>query len=91
MIFAVSVGFYVTSLFTDSLDLSLITRIGIVLTPLAVSASCFLLSKNYGNSKIFGKSYLLLGLGFFISRGIPVRTSEYPRIITPGIATSMIF
>lgn len=67
MIFAVSVGFYVTSLFAGSIDLSLITRIGIVLTPLAVAASCFLVSKNYGNSKIFGKSYLLLGLGFSIS------------------------
>ena len=64
MIFAASVVFYMVSISTESLDLSLITRIGIVLTPLAVSTSCFLISKNYGNSKIFGKSYLILGLGF---------------------------
>ena len=40
------------------------TRIAIVVAPLVVSVSCFAISKMYGNSKVFGKSYLLLGVGF---------------------------
>ena len=64
-IFIASVGFYVANIFFSPFDFSLFTRVLIVLTPLAVSISCFLVSKNYGNSKIFGKSYFLLGLGHF--------------------------
>lgn len=37
----------------------------IVILPLIVSVVSFIVSRMYGNSKIFGRSYFLLGLGFF--------------------------
>ena len=67
VIFISSIGLYVLNFFSSSLDLSLFTRVLIFLSPLVVSVSCFLVSKNYGNSKVFGKSYSLLGLGHFIT------------------------
>ena len=50
---------------TDELYLG----IGVLLitTSLAVSASCFAVSKIYGYSRIFGMSYLILGVGYFFS------------------------
>lgn len=50
---------------TDELYLG----IGILLitTSLAVSVSCFAVSKIYGYSRIFGMSYLILGAGYFFS------------------------
>ena len=65
LIFGMSIVFHVASIFSESFDLSTFTRIAIVVFPLAVAISCFFISKNYGNSKVFGKSYFLLGIGFF--------------------------
>jgi len=65
LIFGAVIAFHITSMFSESFDLSIFTRTAIVLTPLGVSVSCFFISKNYGHSKVFGKSYFLLGVGFF--------------------------
>lgn len=65
LIFGAVIVFHVTSMFSESFDLSIFTRIAIVITPLTVAVSCFFISKNYGHSKVFGKSYFLLGVGFF--------------------------
>jgi len=62
MIFAASTGIYLVGII-ESLDLSLFTRVAIFTTPFLVSISCFLISRNYDHSKVFGKSYLLLGIG----------------------------
>ena len=43
---------------------AIVIRISTVILPLAVAISSFVISKIYGGSKVFGKSYLLLGLGF---------------------------
>ncbi len=67
IIFAASVSFYVITILAQPLDLSIFTRVSIVVTPLAVAVYSILVSKHYGYSKIFGKSYLLLGLGFFVT------------------------
>ena len=50
---------------TDELYLG----IGLILVTmsLAVSASCFVVSRIYGYSRIFGISYLILGVGYFFS------------------------
>ena len=50
---------------TDELYLG----IGVLLVTmsLAVSISCFVVSKIYGYSRIFGISYLILGIGYFFS------------------------
>lgn len=64
LIFATSTGIYLTGILSEPLDLSLFTRVAIVLTPIAASISCFMISKNYNHSKVFGKSYFLLGLGY---------------------------
>ncbi len=39
----------------------------LIVTPLASSASCFVVSKIYGYSRIFGLSYLILGAGFLFT------------------------
>ena len=39
----------------------------LVTTSLAVSVSCFIVSKIYGYSRIFGMSYLILGVGYFFA------------------------
>ena len=64
LIFAASTGIYLVGLMDESFDLSLFTRMAIVVTPIAVSLSCFIISKNYNHSRVFGKSYFLLGLGY---------------------------
>ena len=51
--------------FSDNAELSTVTRTTLVFSPLAVSISCFVISKMYGMSKVFGRSYFLLGVGFF--------------------------
>ena len=47
-------------------ETSIIFELLIVILPLAVSISSFAVSRMYGNSRIFGRSYFLLGLGFFV-------------------------
>lgn len=64
LIFVASTGIYLTEIISESLDLSWFTRVAIVVTPIAVSISCFMISKNYNHSKVFGKSYFLLGFGY---------------------------
>ena len=68
VIFAVMVSFHVfleSQTPTDELYLT----IGVLLVTmsLAVSVSCFVVSKIYGYSRIFGISYLILGVGYFFS------------------------
>ena len=46
-------------------EASIIFELLIVMLPLAVSVSSFAVSRIYGNSMVFGRSYFLLGLGFF--------------------------
>ncbi len=67
IIFIASIGFYVTSILVQPLDLSIISRVSVVVTPLIIAVSSVLVSRYYGNSKIFGKSYLLLGIGHFFA------------------------
>ncbi len=50
---------------TDSLYL--VIGIIFVVMSLAVSVSCFVVSKIYGYSRIFGASYLILGVGYFFA------------------------
>jgi len=45
---------------------SLLIRVSIVVLPLAVSISSFVISRIYGGSKVFGKSYFLLGMSYFL-------------------------
>ena len=63
LIFATITGIYLAGVVSDSLDLTLFARVAIVAAPVAVSISSFMISKNYNHSKIFGKSYFILGLG----------------------------
>ena len=48
-------------------ELYLVIGILLITTSLAVSVSCFVVSKIYGYSRIFGMSYLILGAGYFFS------------------------
>lgn len=43
----------------------LVTRMAIVIFPLGASIVSFVVSKKYGGSKVFGKSYLALGICYF--------------------------
>lgn len=43
---------------------SIIASTSITMLPLAVALACFVTSRIYGGSKIFGKSYFLLGLSY---------------------------
>ncbi len=65
LIFGIMMAFHMIVEFSGLVDLSIVTSITLVVSPLAVSISCFIIAKIYGMSKVFGKSYLLLGLGFF--------------------------
>ncbi len=52
---------------------AIITNTSIVIFPLAVAISSFVIFKIYGGSRIFGKSYFILGLSymaFFIGEGL---------------------
>ena len=52
---------------------SIIASTAITILPLVVAISCFVISANYGGSKVFGKSYFVLGLSyiaFFIGEGL---------------------
>lgn len=65
MIFLLIVG-YQTSLYLEiEIDGFLVSDIINLLAPLTVSFAGFFVSKKYGVSNIFGKSYLALGLGMF--------------------------
>jgi len=48
-------------------ELYLVIGILLITTSLTVSASCFAVSRIYGYSRIFGMSYLILGVGYFFS------------------------
>lgn len=45
---------------------SIVASTAIVIFPLAVSISSFIVSRIYGGSKIFGKSYFILGLSYML-------------------------
>ena len=63
-ILAASVGFYLAGTIYELPNMSLLVRVGIVISPVLVSVACFLTMHNYGHSRIFGKSYALLGIGY---------------------------
>ena len=65
LIFGITVAFFAIVEISNIFESSILTRIAIVVSPLAVSICCFIISKMYNHSKIFGKSYFLLGMGFF--------------------------
>ena len=48
-------------------ELYLFIGIVLIVTSIAVSVSCFTVSKIYGFSRIFGLSYLILGVGYFFA------------------------
>jgi len=50
----------------DMFGSSLITDTAIVVFPLGVAISCFVISKIYNGSKIFGKSYFILGVSYVL-------------------------
>ena len=68
VIFAVMIVFHMFLEYQTPTD-ELYLGIGILLVimSLAVSVSCFVVSKIYGYSRIFGMSYLILGIGYFFS------------------------
>ena len=68
VIFAVMVAFHTFLEYQTPTD-ELYIAIGVLLVTmsLAVSISCFIVSKIYGYSRIFGISYLVLGVGYFFS------------------------
>ena len=77
---------------------SLITDTSIVIFPLVVAISCFIVSKIYGGSKVFGKSYFILGLSyvaFFIGESFyyfyfqPFNDFQYSIIAELFFAVSM--
>ena len=65
LIFGIIIALHIIVELSDTFDSSLLILIAIVVSPLILSVSCFIISKMYGNSKVFGKSYFLLGVGFF--------------------------
>jgi len=52
---------------TPTDEMYLLIGIIFVAMSLAVSVSCFIVSKIYGYSRIFGMSYLVLGIGYFFA------------------------
>ncbi len=73
IIFAIIATAYFIGVTLEHADVPLFIRTAIVAGPIAVSVSCVLIAKRYDNSKIFGKSYLLLGIGYlftFVGEGI---------------------
>ena len=68
IIFAAMIAFHMFLEYQTPTD-ELYLGIGVLLVTmsLAVSVSCFIVSKIYGYSRIFGMSYLILGIGYFFS------------------------
>ena len=58
-------GFLEFQPITDDLYLGI--GVILIMTSLAVSISCFIVSKIYDYSRIFGMSYVILGVGYFFS------------------------
>ena len=74
VILAISIGIQMSSkIQIEFFGSSLITSTAIVIFPLVVAISSFIIFKIYGGSKIFGKSYFILGLSymaFFIGEAL---------------------
>ena len=77
----------------------LITSTAIVFFPLGVAISCFIISKWYGGSKVFGKSYFVLGVSyvfFFLGEALyyfyfePFDTFEYTIVSEIFFIVSML-
>ena len=65
LIFAAAIAIQLSSYIPlEFFESSIQIRSAIVLLPLSVAVSCFVVSKMYA-SKVFGKSYFILGLGYF--------------------------
>ena len=50
----------------DFFESEIVASTAIVILPLAVAISSFAVSRNYGGSKIFGKSYFILGVSYLL-------------------------
>ena len=50
----------------DFFESEIVASTAIVILPLAVAISSFTVSRNYGGSKIFGKSYFILGVSYLL-------------------------
>ena len=77
---------FVSSIPIEWFESYLITSTAITIFPLGVAISCFIISNIYGGSKIFGKSYFILGFSyvlFFLGEALyffyfdPFDTYEY--------------
>lgn len=65
VILAIAIGIQLSSkIQVEIFESSLITDTAIVIFPLVVAISSFIISKIYGGSKVFGKSYFILGLSY---------------------------
>ena len=51
---------------TDSEELDMFIALVSIANPLVASIASFLISQRYGNSQVFGKAYLALGIGLFM-------------------------
>ena len=65
LIFLLVVGFQISLYFEPEIEGFLLSDLFDLLGPLIVSLGGFFVSKKYGFSNIFGKSYFALGLGMF--------------------------
>ena len=63
-VLAAGIGIY---LLGTAYDLTLFTRVAIVASPAAVSASCLLTARRYDHSRVFGRSCMLLGAGYAVT------------------------
>lgn len=64
VILVAGVGIYLAGTVADT---TMFTRVTLVAAPAAVSISCFLTSKVYGHSRVFGRSCMLLGTGYAVT------------------------
>ena len=80
--FVVCVQVYI--LFATEENADLLTTVVSVTNPLAASAAGFYVAKKYLNSEVFGKSYLVLAIGFCrhtLFQPAPLGVSPQPHLI----------
>ena len=95
LIFAVAIalqfGFKAQSEFFESLY---VPHVLLIASPLAASVFSFVISKMYSGSKVFGRSYFALGIGFFcifIAESIYVYFGDLHGLEVPVIADVLLF
>ena len=57
---------FTSTISTDIFESSFVASTVITVLPLIVAISCFVISRIYGGSKVFGKSYFILGLSYIV-------------------------